>query len=295
MAAMIKRAGTPVLRLFEPSNDSIPDFEIETNSTPIAVEAKQLMDSEPQTQFYAYATNLQAQIEKRVFVGPENYPVIHLIIKDAEKLPPEDAVIGGLQDALGCYVGTSLIRRAPNFNVTLDPDPASEAFAEYRNLNILCPRSRKESLRVARRAEKSNKQLRNNTEYLRPGLLCLGITEHQDPHLVAKVLQNKFSGSQLRAVSGVILHSPGQHGGPDPRMVLDLLSFIPNKKAKTPAFPSIRLRPLGIGLDLLQNTPVNDIVSAYRMGKAQGKVKDVQQEARLDITVTRKLDPEILR
>lgn len=294
MAAMMARAGTRILRLFEPSNDSIPDFEIELAGVRIVVEAKQLTCSEPQQQFNVYGNALRDRIMSEVLTGPENFPAIFVVVKDAHSLATDVTVMDGVRDALSSYTGTSTVRRSKAFNVFVDPEPASDSFAEYRSIQIVCPRSPKENLRIARRAEKSNKQLRNHTKDQRPGLLCLGLTEHQDAHLVADVLQKKFKGSQLRGISGVILHSSGHYDGPGPRVVLDLLSPVVNPNTLVPPPPNIPIKSLGVGLDLFEQSPRNDAVSTYRVGVVQGRIK-AMENAVLGFQMVRRLTPDMLR
>lgn len=294
MAAMMGRARTRVLQLFEPSNDSIPDFEIEVAGAPITVEAKQLTDSEPQQKFSAFGNKLKDRIMKEVFTGSENYPVTHVVVKDAHALPTEQAVMDCIRNALSSYTGTSTVRRSRRFNVFLDPEPASDAFVDYRSIHVVCPRSPKENLRIARRAEKSNRQLRSHDKGKRPGLLCLGLTEHQDAHLVAEVLRKKFKGGQLRGVSGVILHAPAHHEGPDPRVVLELITSVDNPNALVPPPSNIQIKPLGAALDLFEQTPRTEAVSAYRLGIVTGRPKAIAN-AFLGYNMVRSLTPEMLR
>jgi hypothetical protein len=294
MAAMMARAGTRVLQLFEPSNDSIPDIEIEVAGAAVAVEAKQLTESEPSQQFRTYGHKLVDWILKEVLTGPEDYPIVQVIVKDAHLLPTEEVIFEGIRSALHSYAGMALVRRFKHFNVALEADPSSHAFVDYRSIHIFCPRSPKENLRIARRAEKSNKQLRSHNKDQKPGLLCLGLTEHQDAHFAAEVLRKKFKGSQLRGISGVILHMPARHEGPGPRMVLDLISSVDNPNALQPPPANIPIDPLGIGLDLFDHTPRTDAVSAYRVGIVEGTPK-ASANAPLGFKMVRSLTPEMLR
>jgi hypothetical protein len=291
-AALFARAGARIIRLFEPSNESVPDFEVELDGVAVPVEAKQLTESERCKQFRAYSAEVERRLFKEVLTGKRNYPVFHVIVKDPEALPPIDVVLDAVRAAVRSFVGFPFLKRFSELNIQVTPDARSDSFTEYRHLHLLCPRSPKEAPRVARSAEKSNKQIRNHARDKVPGILCLGLTEHQDPHLVAEVLRRKFGGGQLRGISTVVLHRSADQDGAPMRCVIDLISTIRNFKALVPGPGRLPLKSIGIALDLFDSTRDLGAVSAYKRARVEGRIREIG--GGLGLNIPRGLTPAML-
>jgi hypothetical protein len=271
-AALFERGGTRVVRLFEPSNESVPDFEVELRQGIAPVEAKQLTESEPSRAFRVYSEQAERRVLKEVLTGKRNYPALHVIIKDSDVLPSIDTIVSAVREALQSFVGYRFIKRFPELNVQVTPDPGAGGFSEYRNLHFLAPSSSRESPRIARRAEKSNKQLRNHSKDQVPGFLCLGLTEHQDARLVAEVLRKKFAGGQLRGISKVLLQVSLDDTRPPYGQVVDLISTVLNLKALVATPQPLPLKGIGAAADLINSTGQMGMVSAYKRARVEGRI-----------------------
>ena len=100
MAAMMQRGGARVTQLFPPSNETIPDFEIDVAGTRLTIEAKQLTESGPSRTFRQMAPTLMQDLIATVCVPGQNYPVLTVVIKDSDVMPERTALIAAVTRAL---------------------------------------------------------------------------------------------------------------------------------------------------------------------------------------------------
>lgn len=269
-AAMFARGGgASIVQFFPQTSERLPDFEIIIDGKDLAVEAKLLLTSEIQDEFSAYAERLEERLFATVLSGETIHPPVYVVLKDVHGLPGIDAVVAAIAEALSISRGDYIELRSQPFNVFLDPPPQQRAdVSAYASCVILCPRSEKENFRVEGRSKNASNQLKAYTEGAHPGIFCLGVTEHQDPHFVCELLQRRFSQSQNKAISGVILSRSGTHLGQPQRTVVDFLVTVTNVNALAPLPERIPIAPLGMSAHLLRAFPRTDEVSAYRFATA---------------------------
>lgn len=275
-AALFRRAGNNVSRFYNPKNDSLPDFELQVQGDRIPAEAKQLTQSEPERLFSSHASLLQEALLNSVLIEGTNHPELRIVIKDGRHFPTTADIINAVREGLRARSTNGASQhgfefRSPLFNAFLLAPPPFGDVTDAVSLQIVAPRDDKEDDRVERLLNKANKQLKRNTNGEEPALMCLALGRHQDPHAVAALIHHKFNNGDFRSTSGVILHSFANQEGPQPKTVVDLISYISNPNARR-SVGAITLEGVGITGSLLDNTPIDATTSCYGVGIARGRI-----------------------
>ena len=141
----------------------------------------------------------------------------------------------------------------------------------YRFCMILCPRSAKENIRVQKRAQKASSQLLADSENDRTGLFCLELQEYQNPHVIRDLLVRRFSQSQYRGISGVLLSRSGTHLGPPQRSTVQFMGTVNNPSSCSPVPAGMQIAPLGPTFNLFEVFPQSEEVPAYRFSELEAK------------------------
>ena len=290
VAAPFSRAGNSVQRFFVSRNDSVPDFEVVISGIRVAIEAKQLTTSEPARRFSATASVLKKQLSAEIFREGQSYPEIQIIVGDALNIPDADEIVAGIKCALGQYRdGVSVTVRSDNVVIKLIPTSIAGSMDNHRAMQVVAPRDDSEDTRIERLLNKANKQLKNVTGGTAPGLLCLAIGEHQDPHAVVEIITRKFGGSQFRSISGVIVHRYARHIGPGRIATADMLIFVghPIGHSQVPVF---QLRGTGVTGDLLEHSAKDQTVSCYAVASVEARVTDASTGFNMGINPVQRIE-----
>lgn len=287
-AASFARGGTPVLEFFAQGQAKIPDFAVGTLSRKINVEAKVLMSSDREEQFSAFATPLLDAIFKDALAAEAVHPPVTVVFRDSDSLPPAEAVLSTISDLL--TEGAATVRRtarAELFSVFVDPPPATTGL--YQLCYLLCPRSEKENLRVQSRAREASHQLLSDMAQRRPGIMWLGLTQHQDAGFLHKLMNRRFNAGQYPGISGMVLSLSGTHLEPPRRTVVDYLLTFKKPRAKFTLPTPVPLKSPDLCGPLLALQASLSGISAYRVAKSGVRIsQEVRGVALPDI---RRIDP----
>jgi hypothetical protein len=286
-AAMFQRAGVAVTGFYEQTNEKIPDFSITFDSVEANVEAKLLTKSDVEDVFEEYPKPLLQRIFVEVMAKEAIYPPVTIIVKNAAHLPDPDEVGNATTTLVN---GPPKELRTEFFNVFVDAAP-SITTTLFRSCHILCPCSEKENLRVETRVKKASHQLLSDAASERPGILWIGVTEHQDPLATRDLLLQRFDRSQYRGVSLAILSLSGTHLEQPRRSVVDLLMTIANSKSRVPLPYAIPIKPLDLNRPLDKHFGDTG-VPAYRVAAAETRVAPGVSGVLL--TDIRRIDPRLL-
>ncbi|GEM_PF-5165423 len=287
-AAMFQRAGVTVTEFYEQTTEEIPDFSIRFSSVEANVEAKLLTKSDVEEVFEEYAKLLLQRIFADTMAKEVIYPPVTVVVKDAAHFPDSDEIVNAVRTLVNASPTES---RTEHFNIFVDAAP-SITTTLFRSCHILCPRSEKENLRVETRIKKASHQLLSDATSERPGILWIGVTEHQDPLAIRDLLLRRFERGQYRGVSLAILSLSGTHLEHPRRSVVDLITTIVNPKSRAPLPCTIPIGPLDL------NSPLNKHsgdagIPAYRVASAETRVAPGVPGVSLpDI---RRIDPQLLR
>ena len=293
-AAMFQRGGSQVVKFFEPSVDSVPDYLISVNEMTRPVEVKQLTESEQSKRFTTYAESLTAAIKAHIFDDFSNFPAITIVLKDADQLPDSNDILGIIKDLFKIGRNLHLDARSRLFNIFTNPD-APKGWTRFRRVNFICPRSPKENTRLLRNVEQANKQLKYWNNGKSPGLLCLGITKYQEPQDVFDFISSKFNGDQYRSISDAVILEAGHHIGPPLLSTLDLWCGLRHPYAHFPAPLNTGFRAEGSWGNLLQVRPKEASISTYQTSFVEADIaRDGARDQRLILPDYSKLSPEML-
>ena len=141
------------------------------------------------------------------------------------------------------------------------------------------------------RVKKASHQLLSEAVSERPGILWIGVTEHQDPLATRDLLLQRFDRSQYGSVSLAILSLSGTHLEQPRRSVVNLLMTILNRKSRVPLPYTIPIKPLDLNRPLDKHFGDTGI-PAYRVAAAETRVATgVSGVSLADI---RRIDPRLL-
>ena len=292
-AALLSRSeGVQLLRFFAQTDETVPDFLIEGPTGQFACEAKLLAASGIQQAFEAFANVLSERVLGELMIEPVDYPVLTVVIKEAETPPKIDEILPLLGVGLKQFNGPPLSFRSARINVFVEhPGTFVQGMAEVRAINILGKKSEKEDLRVHRRGQQASKQLQSPSSAELPGLLVLSIGDLQEPEFLEAMFRRRFSDGQYSGLSGALLIRSGTHSGPPVAAPLDLISIIKNPSSSRP-LPHFMFQPVGL-LGRLRDVTVAPHVPAYRHQLVQGKAKG-GADAMLGMPDLRLLTPQML-
>jgi len=272
-AAMFARGGAPVCEFFPQADVKVPDFVIRTSSRKINVEAKLLLGSDKEEEFTDFAFPLLDAILKQAMSSEAVHPPVMVVFRNAEQLPPARAVFDTVSALLrDGNAPQSRAVKSELFNVFVDPAPTTTGL--YRLCHLLCPRSENENLRVASRARAASHQLLSDMARKGPGIMWLGVTEHQDARSVYDLLMRKFRDAQYPGISAAILSLSGTHMEPPRRTVVDYLLTISNPRAKSTLPARVPLKPLDLSPRLIDLQQTLRGVSAYRCAASEVRVRE---------------------
>lgn len=289
-AALIKRGGNALTKFFPAGSDTVPDFEVMITGTRVPVEAKLLTQSQPWRDFCTKAVDLRDAVIRDLYPDGSNHPVTMIVVKKHDEIPSCDDVIREVAEARKKFDGHTSEHRGSLVNVFLSAPPGA-SHADFVSVQIATPRSDAEEQRVEHLVKRANRQLRNNAKEAAPGLLCVSITEHQDPHTLVRWLSRKFADQQFRSISGVLLHRPASHRGPPPIVVLDQLAFVQNPNAFV-ALPEFQMTAIGAAPGLLDNPPPPEAISCYGVGIVRSRILSGNNS--IGLNVPKVLLPEAL-
>ena len=271
-AAMFARGGASVCEFFRQTDVKVPDFVIRASSRKINVEAKLLLNSDKEEAFTNFASPLLDTILKQAMSAEAVHPHVIVVFTNSEQLPPAGAVLDAVSALLhDSSAAQSRVVKSELFNVFLEPAPATTGL--YRLCYLLCPRLEKENLRVASRARAASHQLLSDMARKRPGIMWLGMTQHQDARSVYDLLMRKFRDAQYLGISIAILSLSGTHVEPPRRTVVDYLLTISNPRAKFTLPARVPLKPLDLSPRLIDFQQILRGVSAYRCAASEVRVQ----------------------
>lgn len=279
-AAMFERAKKGIVTVFHPqTSQSIPDFSILINDKEYAVEGKLLVKSECEKTFSDYSSKLLKRINKKVYLDNQIYPQVLVVLKDFNSLPEIPDVTKSIIDGVKGYNGEAIKGSFEKFNIFIEPSKVTKKeFSTHKLINILCPRSEKENLRASERIKGASGQLK---KYLKDmsGIVCIGITQHQDPFCIREALIKRFENHQLRSISEVILIKTGVHFGSPKNSTLDIIGTVRNVNAiKEVPTKGVELKPIGLSDSFIFN---KDLISSYRAVEVEGKIVDTNFELQM--------------
>jgi hypothetical protein len=130
----------------------------------------------------------------------------------------------------------------------------------------------KKNLRVASRMRQASHQLLAERAAGRPGILWLGLTQHQDAKFLRTLLLRKFGNGDYAGLSQVYLVLSGTHLEPPRRTVADFGARIVNPKSLAPLPVEMPLKSLDLRGDLNALQDSHDGLPAYRVGAVEIKV-----------------------
>jgi len=273
-AAMFERGEEGVVSRFHlQTAESSPDFSLNIGSKEYPVEGKLLVESECEIEFAKYSGKLLDSINKLVLEDRLFYPQISIVIKCFEYLPEIQNIVESLKVGLRNYTEQSIKGSFDKFNIFIDPENViKKNFLDHKSVYIFCPRSIKEVIRTEGRIKSASSQLKKYDREM-SGFVCIGIGEHQDPYHIRDRLIERFSKSQLKSISGVLMLRAGTYLQKPKRSTLDLISIISNVNA-TMRIPTENLKycPLGFSGKLIDGARNTNEVSAYRRMVVEGKV-----------------------
>ena len=271
-AAMFARGGAPVCEFFPQTDVKVPDYVIRASSRQINVEAKLLLSSDKEETFINFASPLLDTILKQSMSAEAVHPPVTVVFTNPEQLPPAGAVLDTVSALLrDSNAARSRVVKSELFNVFLEPAPATTGL--YRLCHLLCPRSENENLRVASRARAASHQLLSDMARKRPGIMWLGMTQHQDARSVYDLLMRKFRDAQYLGISIAILSLSGTHVERPRRTVVDYLLTISNPRAKFTLSARVPLKPLDLSPRLIDFQKTLRGVSAYRCAASEVRVQ----------------------
>jgi hypothetical protein len=266
-AAMFQRGGVAITEFYEQTNEKIPDFSITWNSIEANVEAKLLTKSDVEDAFEEYAKPLQQRIFAEAMAKEAVYPPVTVIVKDAALFPDSNEVVSAARTLINAPPAES---RTEFFNIFVDAPPTITTTL-FRSCHILCPRSEKENLRVETRVRDASHQLLSDATSERPGILCIGVTQQQDPLAIRDLLVRRFDRGQYPGVCLAILSLSGTHLEHPRRSVVDLLTTIVNPKGRVPLPYTFPIRPLDLNAPLDKRSDDAGI-PAYRVMAAETRI-----------------------
>jgi hypothetical protein len=212
-AAMLARGGAQIREFFPQTDVRVPDFLIRVGSQKVNIEAKRLIESDKELEFIAFAQPLLDAVLKGAMSAEAVHPPVTVVFTDAEHLPNAGVVLDVVNALLReGNPAQSRVIKLELFNIFLEPAPSRTGL--YRRCHLLCPRSHKENLRVASRARAASHQLLSDMARKRPGIMWLGMTQHQDARSVYDLLMRKFRDGQYLGISAAILSLSGTHMEP---------------------------------------------------------------------------------
>lgn len=271
-AAMFARGGAQISEFFPQSDAKVPDFLIRAGSQKINVEAKLLLDSDKELSFIAFANPLLETIMKKAMRAEAVHPPVTVVFTNVDQLPSAGAVL----DAVNALIRDvnppqSRIVKLDQFSVLVEAAPPTTGL--YRLCHLLCPRSENENLRVASRARAASHQLLSDMARKRPGIMWLGMTQHQDARSVYELLMRKFRDAQYLGISLALLSLSGTHIEPPRRTVVDYLLTVNNPRPKFTLSARVPLKPLDLCGRLIDLQQTLQGVSAYRCAASETRVR----------------------
>jgi hypothetical protein len=293
-AALLARAdGVQLIRFFPQTGDTAPDFLIQTSEGQFACEAKLLAESDIAKRFSIYAKLLSGAIKSSILRTDRACPQITLVLKDAERLPPEQQILPLLEQGVSTFSGSPLEYRSSTVNVFMEtPSVDFEAFHEVRAINILAKKSEREDIRVVSRGKDASRQLQSESTKTVPGLLILSVGDMHDPEFIEELFAKRFAARQYSGISAAMLLRSGTHTHPPDAAPIDLLSIVRNPMAER-KLPNSPLHPIGL-MGRLRDTHPKPNVPAYRYQMIEGRIKSNQSNAMLGFNDMRLLTPEML-
>lgn len=294
-AALFGRTpGQKVVKFFPKNQTSAPDFLVQVGTGQLlAVEAKLLMQSEPELRFVTYGKGIQSLLFSRLLPLSRQHPFVTVVVKDPETLPRSDEVLANIEAALQQYRSSSVVKRSLSFNVFVDPTPLTATpFEAYRGLQVLAPRSPTENIRVLDRTKKAAKQLKALDNGRTPGIFCIGLTQHQDPHWLSTRLAERFGAGNYSGIASAILMARIDAGRPD-EMLVDFAVPLHNPRARVSA-PPFGLHSTGLFGQFSATAPKAIGVSAYQYSGVESRVGTSPGTGRLEVAAVGTLQPEML-
>jgi hypothetical protein len=295
-AAMFARGnGNRIVQFFPQTSEKFPDFLLEANGLPIAVEAKLMTQSEKEEEFAKWAKELVKQIFQDVLSHDKFHPIPTIVIKSAETYPKSSEIIEAVNEGITRFSGEPVSFRSSLFNLFIEPANAPHiGLTCYRYCIVLCARSIKENIRVQDRSKRASKQISAVAKGEFPGLLCLGITRVQDPQHICKLLSNRFCMGQYSSISSAMLLEAGTHVVAPKRSMVDVISLVKNEKARRPIPADVRFGCVGMARYLDMNMPFTNEIAAYWYALGEGKASG-EGEPRLFLPHVRVLTPEMVQ
>ena len=294
-AMFVRGEGNRLVRFYPQTSEKFPDFLLELNGLPIAVEAKLMTKSEKEEYFGKWAGNLVKQVFDQVVALDRFQPFLTIVIKSSEALPNPSEIIDALRQGLVKFGDKPLVLQSALFNLFIDPSSAPRmGLTCYRYCAVLCPRSINEDLRVQDRSKRASKQLSSVTEGKYPGLMCLGVTKFQQPQHLYQLFRNRFSKGQYSSISSIMLLEAGTHVAPPKRSTVDVLSIVKNGKTLRAVPGNLKFGCLGFVMHMDANRPLTNEIAAYRFMEGEGRVSG-EPGAQLVLPDMRMLTPEMLQ
>jgi hypothetical protein len=264
-AALLGRgANDAVLEFYPQTDERLPDFLVRNEGETVAIEAKRLATSSIEERFNEYGLELVRLLVDQAKLAAAPLEVI-VVLADAEDLPNTLDLVKLLTDDISSFRGDAIQRRTGSFSVFFArPSGGPSASASY-GVQVLCPRSLKEDLRVENVGKKASKQLAVPKVTKYPTMLCLALTEMQNPPFVSRLFHKRFAMNQYSGLSSVLLIRSGHHFGSEMRGHLDQFLAVPNPKTAKP-LPNLALSPFGYA-GMIDENASDEGIPAYRVAE----------------------------
>ena len=273
-AALFARAsGQSITRFFEQDEIINPDFEVSTQNGLVAIEAKYFMESESQIEFGRRADPIARQVIDQVLSQPIIHPIVTILIRNPDFIPPIDYLLACVRTALKGFGGAATFLTTPHCNVIIQPCTLPlRAMSTYRCCLVLSLRSANENLRVESRAKHASKQLSDISAKGKPSILCLRIGQKQTLKEIQAILTKRFNKNHLGNISSVMVTEPSCHSHPvHGHFINQVVGLFANHTAQVQLQGDLKMHAHGqINKwdDVIEEV---DVVPVYNYGIAEGK------------------------